>query len=273
MKKPNSFKTPAITVRAGRVIRNVVIFCFSAELLFVLLDATINHGHWTDYGMLRRLCNITREDSLPSWFGTTQTLLVALTLWAIYMVARRDGTRKAVTRGWLLLACFFTYMAADDGAEIHERMGSAFKKAYSPEFFPSYSWQILFLPFFGAMGIFMLYFLWRELKPRAARTVLIVALALLSVGVMLDFVEGLDEDHRWNAYTWLAEHVEMSEFTYAQFDQRPYDSLRHFSKSAEEFLEMLATTLLWALFLSHFFLVSRQFNLTFTDLPAARPED
>ena len=71
MKKPNSFKTPAITVRAGRVIRNVVIFCFSAELLFVLLDATINHGHWTDYGMLRRLCNITREDSLPSWFGTT----------------------------------------------------------------------------------------------------------------------------------------------------------------------------------------------------------
>jgi hypothetical protein len=287
MKKSDRSETPVITVRVGRFIRTLVIVCFSAELLFVLLDATINHGQWTDYGMIRRLCNIAREDSLSSWFGTTQTLLVALTLWLIYIVARRDGLKKSVTTGWLVLACFFSYMAVDDGAEIHERIGSAFKQANTAEevqagaeglgarlleFFPSYSWQIVFMPLFGAMGLFMLLFLWKQLKPQSARIVLIVALSLLSVGVMMDFVEGLDEDHRWNTYSWIARHVDLEEFTYAQFEQRPYDALRHFSKSGEEFLEMLAGTLLWGLFLSHLVLVAGEFKLRFIDLPPARPE-
>jgi len=287
MKKPDHSETPAITVRAGRLIRIVVLFCFSAELLFVLLDATINHGQWTEYGMIRRLCNIAREDSLSSWFGTTQTVMVALTLWLIFIVARRDRLKKSVTTGWLVLACFFSYMAVDDGAEIHERIGSAFKKANSAEevqasaeglgarlleFFPSYSWQIVFMPLFGAMGLFMLLFLWKQLKPKSARIVLVVALSLLSVAVMMDFVEGLDEHHRWNTYSWIASHVDLEEFTYAQFEQRPYDALRHFSKSGEEFLEMLASTLLWGLFLSHLVLVAGEFKLRFTDLPPARPE-
>ena len=55
-------------------------------------------------------------------------------------------------------------MAVDDGAQLHERLGSTFKAmredvGSSLDFFPSYPWQILFLPIFGTLGLFMLWFL------------------------------------------------------------------------------------------------------------------
>ena len=73
--------------------------------------------------------------------------------------------------GWLILAVFFSYMAMDDGAEFHERVGSAYKKIYQPEqslkvdaegenvkgltYYPSYPWQVIFVPIFGVIAIFM----------------------------------------------------------------------------------------------------------------------
>jgi len=277
--------TPPILVHGRRLVRNLVLFCLLAEVAFVLLDATVNYGRWTDYGMIRRLCNIAREDGLASWFGTTQTFMVGLTLWWIYRVAKRDGRPKPVVIGWLFLALFFMYMAADDGAEIHERMGSAFKKAHEsshtafrPEpplwgekvlnVFPSYAWQIVFMPFFGTIGIFMLVFLWKELAVPGARCWVGVALMCFCVGVGLDFVEGLDEDHRWNLYTQVADRYDLRAFTLRQFGRRPYDALRHFSKSFEEFLEMAGTTILWGVFLSHLFNRSRELNVRFTGEPA-----
>ena len=71
--------------------------------------------------------NTAREDGLASWFAVTQTLLIALTLWLIYSVAKAGRKPRAIVVGWLVLALFFTYMAIDDGAQIHERLGSTFK--------------------------------------------------------------------------------------------------------------------------------------------------
>jgi hypothetical protein len=279
--------TPAeafwISVNGRHLVRNVFIVCLLAELLFVLLDATVNFAGWTSFGMIRRMWNIAREDSLPSWFGTTQTCLVALTLWFIYIVARRDRRSRKATIGWLVLACFFTYMAADDGAQIHERVGSAFEKAHEAdgahnvaggwgrtilETFPSYPWQFVFMPLFTAMGIFMLVFLWRELAVKKARILVLVALVLLSASVALDFVEGLEPEHPWNLYTRMSEGFGMNpERTLDAFGEMPYDTLRHFSKSIEEFLEMLAHTILWVVFLAHFMRTGGLFTIRFTEVP------
>lgn len=251
-----------IPVHAGRFLRTLVAACLSIEVGLVLLDYHVNYGRLTDLGPLRRLTNITREDSLASWIGTTQTLLIALTLWFVWLALRGCGRRRRV--GWLVLALFFSFMAVDDGALLHERAGTVFSEVHSSdaeggeatrigarlsEAFPSYAWQIVALPFFVALGIFLLLFLWRELESPGQRAIVIVALACLGLAVGLDFIEGLDRDHPWNLYTRLVEAVDLGDWTEYRFRRNAYDSALHFSKSIEEFLEMFGNTLLWYVFL------------------------
>lgn len=117
--------TPIIlSYRPRHVITGLLLMCVVLELAFVVLDYQVNYSRGSETSQIRRMLNITREDSLASWFGITQTFMVALTLWATWLVVRRALPRPAGWRrlGWLALALFFTYMAIDDGAEVHERL-------------------------------------------------------------------------------------------------------------------------------------------------------
>jgi hypothetical protein len=208
----------------------------------------------------------------------TQTCLVTLTLALIFLVSRRDGSPRWVVAGWLALALMFGYMTVDDGAEVHERMGSAFKKVHvaeasSPEpaglgakllkKFPSYTWQILYVPAFGLMGCFVFVFLMTQLRGPGPRIAILVALTCFGLAVAFDFVEGLDRDHPWNLYTLLTERYDLWAFTQETFDEKPFETLRHFSKSVEEFLEMLGMTLFWGVFLSHFMQKAARLRIEF----------
>jgi hypothetical protein len=257
-----------LTFNAHRIARNLLMFCIGAIVLFVVLDYQINYSRWTEIGALRRMFNTAREDGLASWFGITQTLLAGLTLWFIYLaVKHRPGARWQAV-GWLILAPFFTYLAVDDGAQIHERLGSTFKaiqkdRGVSLDFFPSYTWQILFVPIFALLVLFALVFLWRELKTLNNRLVLLLALSCWGAAVVLDFFEGLDRRHPWNLYSFLAEHFELDAWAYEQFGRSAYKALRHFSKSFEEALEMLGMSLLWFLFIRHLAVAAADLRVRF----------
>lgn len=136
--------------------------------------------------------------------------MAGLTAGLIYLVVKRDQRPRWVIFGWLLLTVFFLYLAMNDGAEFHERMGSAFKKFHEDEveyqepaalgakalkFFPSYSWQVVFMPFFGTMGLFIIFFLWKEFNDRKSRVMVGLGLGLLVMGLLFDFVEGLEDFH------------------------------------------------------------------------------
>lgn len=236
--------------------RNVLIFCIAFEIFLVLIDIFVNYYELSDIKTIRRLCNIAREDSLASWYGTTQTFTAGLTLWLIFFIAKHSSASKITVAGWCVLAMLFTYMAVDDGAEIHERLGTAFEIVYENkgapdaavswatkllDIFPSYAWQILFVPFFGVAGVFMLIFLFRELGHGKAKIMVVLALACFVTAVGLDFVEGLDKGHEWNLHTMIRDKYGLGKYT-----------VRHFSKSIEEFLEMLGITLFWVSFILHF---------------------
>ena len=128
---------------------------------------------------------------------------------------------------------FFTYMVIDDGAMVHERIGSAFKQANRDIELPSYTWQFVVAPLFIMMGVFMLGFLWKQGSSKVKRSWLLAALLCLALALVMDYVEGLDEGYRL-----LVEHLGWTEKTIA-----------HFSKSIEEFLEMLGMSFLLILFL------------------------
>ena len=256
--RPSGDHPPAtvqLTFDPDRVVRNIFVFCVVANVSFFLLDFFINYLRLADTGAIRRLFNTAKENGLAAWFSVTQTVMVALTLWLTFVTVKQQGGSKWKRIGWLVLALFFTYMAVDDGSALHERLGSAFdasnrdaaKESWG---FPSYTWQILFLPLFSALGLFTLVFLWRELDERRAQILVAVALACFVLAVGLDFVEGLDPAHRWNLYTLLSDRLELDGLSTKGY-RTPYQVLRHFSKSIEESLEMLGMTILWIVFLRH----------------------
>ncbi len=236
-----------------RVAPRLLWVCLATEAVLFLLDYFINYSEWTHVGAIRRMFNTTREDGLASWFGVTQTLLAGLTLSGIWFCAKASRRDKWVIRGWAILSVFFLYMAVDDGAQIHERVGTAVKamgggSSSEASFFPSYTWQLVFVPAFGLVGLFMLWFLWQQIRDRTGRTILLIAIAFQVGAVGLDFQEGLAPDHPLNVYTAIAERFDYASFADEHFGENEFDTVLHFSQSFEETIEMAAISLLWSLF-------------------------
>ncbi len=252
----------------------VLLFCFLAEVAIVALDYFVNYGRATEISDVRRMFSTSSEEGLGSYFAVSQTLLVAVTLGLLTWVKRASGASRLVWGGWLVLALFFAYMSVDDGVKIHERMGTVYKvvreRANMPASeYPSYFWQILFLPFFGAMGLFMLVFLWVQLADRRSRMLLVLALTLLVLAVGLDFVEGLSERHPANLYTMILDRWDIEEYTRVRFKRSGFETLRHFSKSIEEiFMEALANSLIWYIALRHLVCSSSELRVQFVDAGA-----
>lgn len=232
----------------------IFLFCLTVELLLVALDAFINYGRFIDVGPVRRLFNIAREDGLATWFMVMQTFVAGLVLWLIALVQRSRSASRGNWLSWGFLAGFFIYMSADDAAEIHERLGSTFKKLLETgqressdsllvrvhELFPSYEWHLVALPLLAGAGLFMLYFLLTEFRDRKSRLILLSAVSIMVIAILLDFLEGLDRAHPWNPHGWIRDSAALDDYT-----------VRHFSKTIEEFLEMVSISLLLMLFTAH----------------------
>ncbi len=253
-----------LDVHARRLIAVLFFVLLGFEVFFVLADAYINVGRLTELGPVRRFFNITREDGVASWFATTQTWMLGLTAALMYALARAGGADRWRRIGWAVIALFLLYMAMDDGAKFHERIGSSVKEVFQDAdadsdsrqvfFFPSYTWQLVFLPIFGAFGAFLLWFLNRELRNSRDKLLVVAALGLLVLAVIADFFEGLDMDHALNLHGWIMKTWDLSDY-----------QVRHFSKSLEEFMEMLSITVLWTVFLRHLVAIAPEIRLRFLD--------
>jgi len=243
---PPALDTTEVEIDARRVAWTLFLVWLGIEVALVLLDGFVNYARLADSKSLRRLCNIAREDGLATWFSATQALLVSGVLWLVRAKAGRSPGAKRDRLGWTVLAVSFAYLAIDDGAGIHERLGSTFSQAVERsgeggpgawllQVFPSYPWQILLGPPLGALALYMVVFLARRLRDRGTRLLVAAALGCYAAAVGLDFVEGLagGQDRLVEA-----------------LDVRPY-TVRHWLKALEEFLEMLGTTCFLTGFFRH----------------------
>lgn len=274
----------SITLDTGRAIRRLVWTIFWLVALLFLLDATVNHAHWVERGPVRRIFNMTREDALGSWLMISVTLLTALTAWAVVGVNRLRSPGRARRVGWVLVAVFLSWMAVDDGAKVHERLGSAFEgssgeaveKGADPgllERYPSYAWQVVVLPILGAGGVLVLGFLWAVAGTRSRRRRVAAALACFVVAVGLDFVEGLERDHPWNLYGWVAREAAFDELAFRWFDEPTFDVLDHFSRTIEESIEIVGMTLLWSVLLGYLADATGTLHLRLRDRRAIASEE
>ncbi len=253
------------SLRTDVIVRRIFWCLLGFELLIVFLDVFVNHYKWSSVGSIRRMVNITREDSLSNWFSSLQAIIVGSVIWLTAFAVRKqmqDNHYKRKFYCWAGIGSFFIYMGIDDAIKFHERVGKAFKvllfeseersgtgildSAYNA--FPSYTWQMVFGPFFMAMGIFILWFLWKELSSKKLWYWFLAGISLYAIAVGLDFVEGIDSE--------LYEEMGIAGF-FSTDDYR----IRHMSKTLEEFLEMFGTTIFLTVFLKNLFRLSREWKI------------
>jgi hypothetical protein len=234
-----------LTLSRRNAPRTLFVALVGINLVLVLLDGTINYAEWVSSPPIQRLFNVAREDSLANFLGSVETLAVGGVVWLIFLHARRTGPRPVVI-GWGVLAIVFTYMGIDDGAVVHERIGTAIEDGVS--FFPSYAWQIIFVPLFAAAALLGAFVVWRELPRRRDRALLAAAVLCFVGGVLLDYVDGHD-----NTLPNLADDWGLGEYT-----------VTHYAKVIEESLEWLGTTVFLVVFLAHLMRRVNQIGIKFS---------
>lgn len=258
--------TTKLEVDARGVIFVLFLVLVGCEILFVLGDWIFNVENVLGLGPVRSFWNIAREGGIASWFAITQTWMVGLTAGFIYAVARANGAVPMRRVGWAIIALFFLYMSMDDGARFHERVGSSVRMVVQDPavesgsrqigFFPSYTWQLVFLPMFAAFGLFVLWFLNTELKSVRDKLMVVAAIGLFVLAVIADFFEGLTQQHPLNLHTWISATWQVD-----------FLGVVHYSKSLEEFMEMLGMTFLWVTFLRHLVSITPEIKLRFRNRP------
>lgn len=235
----------SLSLGSEKILKKILLYLVIINASLVLLDLVFNYSGFVQIGSIRRLFNMAREDSLAAWYSSVLLLMVSFAAWLVYARMRELG--------WAAIAAFFTYLAVDDGSGLHERVGTAAKtllkaRALASESgfaFPSYTWHLVYGPFFGGMALFMLYYLLKELKSLDLKILFIAALSCFGTAEFFDFVEGMD-----GAFI----DISFALGTSIEF-------VSHYSRIAEEFLENLGATLFLVCFLSYFFKNTREVNI------------
>jgi hypothetical protein len=258
--------TTELEFDARRAIFLLFLVLVGCEILFVFGDWIFNVENLLGLSPVRSFWNIAREGGVASWFAITQTWMLGLTAAFMYGVVRAGDVMRWRRVGWAIIALFLLYMAMDDGARFHERVGGSVRIVFQDPavesgnrqigFFPSYTWQLVFLPMFAAFGLFILWFLNKELKSARDKLMVVAAIGLFVLAVTADFFEGLQAEHPLNLHSWISTTWQLE-----------FEGVVHYSKSLEEFMEMLGMTFLWVTFLRHLVTIAPEIKLRFRNLP------
>ena len=90
------------------------------------------------------LFSVNLEESLPTWYSSTN-LFVAACLLAWIALGKREQAGSD-RRSWAGLALIFLYLSMDEGAAIHESFSGPLQDAFSTSGFLEFGWIILGIP-------------------------------------------------------------------------------------------------------------------------------
>jgi hypothetical protein len=244
---PPSGPPGAHAVDVHRLAGRVFFWAVVSEALLVVGDYVFEHHRWIDDLSVRRLFNLAREETIPSWFSSTQAFLVGLTAFAVAWVVGRRGAGRWTRIGWVLIGLFFVFTSMDDASKFHEKVGSALERALearrtsgSAGLLDTYPWHLFVLPLYVAGGLLVFLVAWRHLRAHGLFGYVLAGLLLLATAVAFDWIEGL-EDERGETGRVLNAMADAHGVARGTFS--------HFWKVAEEAIEMLGTTVCWYAFL------------------------
>lgn len=208
------------------VVRRVIGASLALQAVVLVGDVLLNYLDVFDHISIRRIFNIAREESFPTWFASTQALGVSLTAAGLWRMTRR--------RGWAWVSAFFLYVSIDDAAEVHERVSTALSDTFPTlpllSDYPSFSWHLLIAPVLATGLLAVAVFLWRVDPSGRTKTLVIAGLAAFAVSQGIDVLEGTE-----GLFEGWASELGVADYT-----------VGHGFRTVEEMLEMLGTLALWA---------------------------
>ena len=215
-----------IQIDAAAIARRVLFAMLWIQVAVMLANLVFNFFDVTGHISIRRIFNVAREESLPTWFASLQALLVSVTAWALW--------RIEAARGWLFVSLFFLYVSIDDAASVHERVATALSDTFPTlpllESYPSFSWHLLVAPVLAAGLFAVAVYQWRRIPTRRTLILVGAGLAAFAISQSFDVLEGID-----GLFEGWAEDLGVADYT-----------VGHGFRATEEWLEMLGTTALWA---------------------------
>lgn len=259
----NTLEDTIKTVNMQRWIKVIFISCIAIQIILILGDYIFNYLDVLENRNIRRIWNIAREKSLPTWFSSMQAQAVGMTA-ILIAVVQVPGPFRLRMWGWLLVGIFFLWIGIDDFAEIHERLGGVLESMATSDtdepnqltgFFlknPSFSWHTFIAPVFALYVLGITIFLWLSFWRLNLARYLILGFGCWAVAQSLDFLEGLDDIDTF--YDSVQEYFAI---------KRKY-GVTHTFKVVEEELEMFGTTLLWIGFLHYFSHISHGLQIRLT---------
>jgi hypothetical protein len=234
------------TIDRERAVWKLFAFLVAGALLFAIMDYVGNRSGWVGASSLRRLFNVGREDSLHNFTAAVQELAVAGVALVAYLHARRTETRW-VRFEWGVTFAIFAWIGFDDGALIHERVGSAVSDGVA--FFPSYAWQVIFVPVFTVGLAVAFHVLARTRKAPWTRTLFLCGFSCYVIATGFDYVEGRD-----GAFDTVASTLDVA-----------WGTVSHYSRVIEEFFEDLGASLFLVTLLRHLLYTVPSFRLSVSD--------
>ncbi|MDM8559039.1 hypothetical protein [Candidatus Parabeggiatoa sp. HSG14] len=244
-------------------IKIIFISCIVAEVLLIVCDYVFNYMDIFGDKSIRRIWNIAREKSIPTWFSSIQAQILGVTVFLIAIVQAHCISRAKMW-GWILIGMFFLWIGIDDFAEIHEKLGGALERMATKDsdeqgwfigFFlknPSFSWHTFIAPMFAVCGLGITIFLWMAFWRLNLIRYLVLGFGCWIVAQSIDFIEGLDDIDTF--YNSIKDYFSI---------ERKY-FVTHTFKVVEEVLEMFGTTLLWIGFLHYFAIVANGLQIQLT---------
>ncbi|PCJ49767.1 MAG: hypothetical protein COA74_04780 [Gammaproteobacteria bacterium] len=255
---------PEIEINMKKLIKILFISCLTAQFLLIVFDYVFNYMDILDDRSFRRIWNIARENSIPTWFSSIQAQLLGVTVILIGVV-QKPKVSLLKFMGWVLIGLFFILIGIDDFAAIHEKLGGVLERMAKDNSSeqgrvvsalltnPSYSWHTFIAPFFALCGLVIALFLWKEFWHLNLFRYLVLGFGCWIVAQSLDFIEGLDDIEQF--YRSVQDY----------FSIESYYLVTHTFKVVEEELEMLGTTILWVGFLKYFAFASDGLRVRLTE--------
>jgi len=240
------------TVNMQQWIKIIFISCILAQIFILICDYVFNYEDIFEDKSIRRIWNIARENSIPTWFAAMQAQALGITVFLIALILS-PSISKLKLWAWILIGMFFLWIGIDDMAEIHEKLGGAIERMVSKNgeeewggligFLlknPSFAWHTFIAPFFAVCGLLIAIFLWTAFWQHNLTRYLVLGFGCWIIAQGIDFTEGLENIDDF--YLYLKDSLGIEE---------KY-GVSHTFKVIEEELEMLGTTLLWVGFLHYF---------------------
>lgn len=163
----------------------------------------------------------TREQTPLTWISSLAMFFIALSCFSVYLESKE--------KIWYFLAVIFFFFSMDDAIYFHERLSGFFVDNTTIfNFFPTYTWVIIYFPLLiFSLGAF-LYLLWKDTLNRNKKPI-VIAFLILGIAISLDLVDGFMQKN--------------PSFVFC-LEASCNSAIVHLSRLTEEVLEVLALGLL-----------------------------